>query len=75
MNVTSDFFEPNSMENAPRIAIGMGSGAKNAALLAIQILALTDKKVAEKLRPFKDDQLGKVVDANQKVQGWLAERG
>ena len=31
------------------------NGAKNAALLAIEILALSDKEIAEKLRKFKKD--------------------
>jgi 5-(carboxyamino)imidazole ribonucleotide mutase len=34
------------------------NGAKNAALLAIQILALSDKEIAAKLRKFKKDLEG-----------------
>ncbi len=37
------------------LAIGE-AGAKNAALLAIAILALSDEKLAKKLRKFRDDQ-------------------
>jgi 5-(carboxyamino)imidazole ribonucleotide mutase len=37
------------------LAIGE-AGAKNAALLAIAILALSDEVLAEKLKKFRDDQ-------------------
>jgi 5-(carboxyamino)imidazole ribonucleotide mutase len=37
------------------LAIGE-AGAKNAALLAIAILALFDEVLAEKLKKFRDDQ-------------------
>ncbi|MFQ6036619.1 MAG: 5-(carboxyamino)imidazole ribonucleotide mutase [Sedimentisphaerales bacterium] len=43
------------------MAIGT-AGAKNAALFAIQILALTDKNLHEKLSEFKKTQAKKVVE-------------
>jgi phosphoribosylcarboxyaminoimidazole (NCAIR) mutase len=38
------------------------AGAKNAAILAIQILALSDKGLAEKLTEFKKAQAKKVIE-------------
>ncbi|TFE69659.1 5-(carboxyamino)imidazole ribonucleotide mutase [Methylacidiphilum sp. Yel] len=43
------------------LAIGE-SGAKNAALLAISILALEDKQLAEKLEAFRAEQTRKVLE-------------
>ncbi|MBU6140030.1 MAG: 5-(carboxyamino)imidazole ribonucleotide mutase [Proteobacteria bacterium] len=42
------------------LAIGE-AGAKNAALLAIAILALSDEKLAKKLRKFREDQTKSVA--------------
>ncbi len=39
------------------------NGAKNAGLFAIQILALTDEALAEKLDRFRKEQTQKVLDA------------
>ena len=39
------------------------NGAKNAALYAIQILALSDNKLSEKLEAFRAEQTQKVLDA------------
>jgi len=46
------------------------NGAENAALLAVQILALSDKNLAKKLADFKDEMAQKVVndDANLQVE-------
>jgi len=49
------------------MAIGKG-GAANAALLAAQILALSDKKLAAALRKHKKTMAGKVAEADNKVQ-------
>ncbi|MHC4130690.1 MAG: 5-(carboxyamino)imidazole ribonucleotide mutase [Planctomycetota bacterium] len=49
------------------VAIGK-AGAKNAAVLAVQILALSDGKLADKLAEFKDKQRAKVVEKDSKVQ-------
>ena len=39
------------------------NGAKNAALYAVQILALTDPQLSEKLDAFRKEQTQKVLDA------------
>ena len=44
------------------------AGAKNAALLAISILALADPSLKEKLRAFRADQTRKVEEADASVQ-------
>lgn len=42
------------------LAIGI-AGAKNAALLALQILALSDEKLAQRLADFKQKQAEKII--------------
>jgi len=49
------------------VAIGK-AGAKNAAILAVQILALSDKSLAEKLEDFKKSQEKKVTEKNSAIQ-------
>jgi len=49
------------------MAIGK-AGAKNAAILAVQILALTDKELAEKLSQFKKTQKQSVIDKDPASQ-------
>ncbi len=49
------------------MAIGK-SGAKNAAIFAVQILSLTDKKLAEKLSQFKKSQKQSVIDKDSALQ-------
>ena len=49
------------------VAIGK-AGAKNAAVLAVQILALGDEKLAERLSDFKDDQRKKVIEKDASIQ-------
>ena len=39
------------------------NGAKNAALYAVQILALSDNQLSEKLEAFRAEQTQKVLDA------------
>lgn len=39
------------------------NGAKNAGLFAVQILALTDSALAQKLMKFREEQTKKVLDA------------
>lgn len=57
----------------PVACMGLGSsGAKNAALLALQILALSDEELAGTFKKFKDAQVEGVEDSNRKVQNWLA---
>ena len=53
----------------PVAAVTAGkAGAKNAALYAISILALTDETLAEKLRDFRQKQHDKVLDADAELQ-------
>jgi phosphoribosylaminoimidazole carboxylase PurE protein len=49
------------------VAIGK-AGAKNAAILAVQILALSDSKLADKLAEFKDKQRAKVIEKDSKLK-------
>lgn len=49
------------------VAIGK-AGAKNAAVLAVQILALADEKLAEKLADFKKAQEQKVIEKDAEIQ-------
>jgi len=49
------------------MAIGK-AGAKNAAIFAVQILALTDKKLAEKLTQFKKSQKQNVIDKDSALR-------
>ena len=49
------------------VAIGK-AGAKNAAILAVQILALSDEKLAEKLADFKKTQAKKVNEKDAALQ-------
>lgn len=48
-------------------AIGK-AGAKNAAILAVQILALSDESLSEKLVQFKKEQEEKVIKKDSKLQ-------
>lgn len=41
------------------------NGAKNAALLSVEILALGDKELTSKLESFRKEQAGKVLAANE----------
>ena len=49
------------------MAVGK-AGAKNAALFAIQILALSDKSLNEKLKVFKQDQQEKVLSKDASLR-------
>jgi 5-(carboxyamino)imidazole ribonucleotide mutase len=49
------------------VAIGK-AGAKNAAVLAVQILALTDKGLAEKLVEFRKTQEKKVIEKDSALR-------
>ena len=53
----------------PVATVGIGStGAKNAALLAVQILALSDKQLADKLTQYKSNLAEEVRKKNEKLQ-------
>jgi len=43
------------------------AGAKNAAILAVQILAHSDEALTEKLKKYKEDMAKKVEDADSKL--------
>jgi len=49
------------------VAIGK-AGAKNAAILAVQILALADEQLAKKLADFKEAQRKKVIEKDSTVR-------
>ncbi len=49
------------------MAVGK-AGAKNAAILAVQILALSDEALAEKLAKFKKEQEKKVTEKDSALQ-------
>jgi phosphoribosylcarboxyaminoimidazole (NCAIR) mutase len=49
------------------VAIGK-AGAKNAAVLAVQILALSDEGLDTKLHEFKRAQEQKVIEKDSKLQ-------
>jgi 5-(carboxyamino)imidazole ribonucleotide mutase len=52
----------------PVATVGIGEqGAKNAALLAIEILALTDRTLAEKLKTFRQVLEEKVLRDNKEL--------
>ena len=53
----------------PVAAMAIGkAGAKNAAIFAVQILALSDKTLAEKLEDFKKSQEKKVIEKDSALQ-------
>lgn len=53
----------------PVATVGVGkAGAKNAAVLTAQILALGDADIAKRLRAWRDDQANVVEAKNQKLQ-------
>lgn len=53
----------------PVAAMATGkAGAQNAAIFAVQILALTDKTLAEKLEDFKKSQEQKVIEKDSALQ-------
>jgi 5-(carboxyamino)imidazole ribonucleotide mutase len=49
------------------MAVGK-AGAKNAAIFAVQILALADKNLREKLAEFKKAQENKVIEKDSKIR-------
>lgn len=48
-----------------------GAGAKNAALYAISILALSDARLSEKLKEFRKKQTETVIEADKSLQNEL----
>lgn len=55
------------------MAIGKG-GARNAALFAVQILALSDQSLAEALRCSKEEMASEVLAKNEKIEASLRVR-
>ncbi len=52
----------------PVATVGIGkSGATNAALLSIELLALSDLSLREKLAKYRDDMAKKVMEADSKI--------
>jgi phosphoribosylaminoimidazole carboxylase PurE protein len=53
----------------PVATVGIGAaGAKNAAILAAQILALKEKKMAERLAQYKTEMADSIREKNEKLQ-------
>ena len=50
----------------PVATVGV-NGAQNAALLAVEMLALSDEALAEKLKNYKESLKGKIVKANAEL--------
>jgi len=58
----------------PVATVSVGdAGAKNAALLAVQIIARHDETLAAAYRKFKSDQAAAVADKNKKLQDKLSK--
>ncbi len=51
----------------PVATVGLDN-AQNAAILAVQILALTDESIAEELKQYKENLKTKVVKANEELR-------
>lgn len=49
------------------------NGAENAGILAVQMLALSDKGLSDKLKKFKEDMAAAVAEKDKKLQAELAE--
>ena len=49
------------------------SGAKNAAVLAVQMLALSDEELSAKLEKSKKDMIDGVIAKNEKLQKMVDE--
>lgn len=59
----------------PVATVGLGSsGARNAAVLAVQIVALSDPALREKLGEYRAAMAERVRTQDEGVQRWLAER-
>ncbi len=61
--------------DVPVAAVGVGPGGpRNAGLLAVQILATADDRLAEKLVQFKKALVEKIADKNRALQATLGEK-
>ncbi|MHB8899720.1 MAG: 5-(carboxyamino)imidazole ribonucleotide mutase [Thermoguttaceae bacterium] len=62
--------------DVPVATVGTGSGgARNAGLLAVQMLALGDAELAQKLVQFKQKLAANVAAKNEKLQARIREEG
>jgi 5-(carboxyamino)imidazole ribonucleotide mutase len=62
--------------DVPVATVGVGpGGARNAGLLAVQILALADEDLQEKLTAFKKKLTEKVNSKNEALQNGLTRKG
>lgn len=62
--------------DVPVATVGTGSGgARNAGLLAVQILGLSDATLAQKLVEFKQKLAANVAAKNEKLQAKIREEG
>lgn len=60
--------------DVPVAAVATGAGgARNAGLLAVQILALSDVALADRLVRFKQELAGKVAAKNEQLQAMIRE--
>ena len=48
------------------VAVGK-AGAKNSAILAIQMLAISDQALAEKMRNYRQNMTNEVLEKNKKL--------
>lgn len=59
----------------PVATVGLGkSGARNAAVLAVQILARQDEDLMAELRRYKDEMSDHVDNQEKRVRDWLERR-
>ena len=63
----------NGAKNAAVVATVAINGAENAAILAVQMLALSDEKLAAQLDEMKDKMNRAVIEKDAKLQQELAE--
>jgi 5-(carboxyamino)imidazole ribonucleotide mutase len=55
------------------VAIGK-AGAKNAGILAVQMLALSEESLAQKLKEFKESMAREVASKDRELQEKLADQ-
>lgn len=59
----------------PVAAVGLGkSGAKNAGVLAAQIVSVGDSDLRERLREYRQTQADEVSEKDERLSEWLEQR-
>lgn len=59
----------------PVACMGLGeSGAGNSAVMAIEILAVADADLGERLHKYKEEMVAQVQDQDSRLQQWLKDR-